>query len=999
MRGTILQADIILRSFWNGYQKYIDQKAKESNVDADEILRSLFPESVVPRRTWSDMKHKLLRKTTPAKILGVIQTDKFQNAFCTSFGLPQLLFSVSSEDDLTRLLAQLGIQPDRLAHDVQVPHHTVDNWPDQSAQLTRHEHDAIVILSSRLLSTRKPVFGWVAPIASGASWIATQLYSQNEIADAYRHIFHIWLERTDEIYQVQMDEVCRHLDIPSNDRDDYTKVARALMDTRSLIVFHRARDFGSKRGTPHNRLLVALVNLASRHTRASVLILTASRRMPDDVTVLSDVQTALQVPPDERFDLYREQFVRFQALRHDRTPLDPVNPRVKRAKWHYAEINRELPIYPATIKFRALFASNGANEAYHDATLGFNRLADLRSFDACEDVKSVHDDIVFFLNGLSRGDPKGRESQPLRFLRAVSTSLYWLNESALADFDDIAVWSSTKADLVGLSDLIKTVVNDGKEDRFVMSIGVKSIVQDHWKNSDPETRRAAHRIVAHRLYKRRDQVGDNEEFPMEARLEDNTVLYLAETIRHLIRSVEDPTKIPPESDAWYDFGWLDGNVDDWLKRELTDDAIVAACVDRLYEGRLMDGRERRLTRDHGAYFLRLEILQLLSADAGVGRPHPMMPQRFRHGYLSDLAFTLVDVGKVKDAEHVFRLNIGLLENGEADPVRIARALIDLAMVLAIQNRVDEAHHTLDRATELVGNSDDKTRSLMARIEARRAYLDYIEGHYDDAIAGFERLERVNARPTITSERAHAYIAALAAGADRASGDQDIIAPHPLLDRAVSVCSANLLYCAFTKRSHEALGFGISMAHLMRRQGQVVAAEAALDQVYMDIIRYGCSERTYLEFLREAGRTLLARGKPARAYFAYLDPCIQRAKSNQMPRIALSACNAAIECLKMVISDITAPSFDTTAWRSRIATELTTPDFLQKVARPNQRARELSLDPHYSFDIHGADGKLDTLCDEAAIRAELKQVEDFKRTIRTKQPTYRPNRLIEANVVP
>ena len=416
-----------------------------------------------------------------------------------------------------------------------------------------------------------------------------------------------------------------------------------------------------------------------------MLIITSSSNVSADAALLSDVQAALEVPAEERYELYCAQFARFQTLRGDTTPLDPVDPRMKRAKWHYAELNHELPIYPATIKFRALFASNRANEAYHDSTLGFARLAETWSFEGCGDIEAVHDEINFFLDRLIRKDPRGRDSKELRFLRAVSTSLYWLNASALPEFEAVPGWTSVEAELAGLNDLVKAVMpGSGSEHRYVMSIGIKSIVQDHWRKCDPFARRAAHRFVARRLYKRRDQLGLNDEFPMEARFEDNSVLYLAEAIRHLVRSVEDPVRQPSATSPWYDYGWLDDEEADWLDPGLTDEEIIVTCFDHLYDGLLMDRRKRRLTRDHGANSLRLEILQLLSAEAGFGLAHPMMPERLRQTYLADLSFTLLDVGKVSDAEHVFRSILRTLEGTAAEPARIARALIDLAMVLAIQ---------------------------------------------------------------------------------------------------------------------------------------------------------------------------------------------------------------------------------------------------------------------------------------------------------------------------
>lgn len=82
----------------------------------------------------------------------------------------------------------------------------------------------------------------------------------------------------------------------------------------------------------------------------------------------------------------------------------------------------------------------------------------------------------------------------------------------------------------------------------------------------------------------------------------------------------------------------------------------------------------------------------------------------------------------------------------------------------------------------------------------------------------------------------------------------------------------------TGLQHDAMGYKISLAHLLRKEGHLHRAELFLDSVNRDLLRFGSSERTYLAFLTEAGRLLLDTERPVRAYASYLQTGLIRAKS-------------------------------------------------------------------------------------------------------------------------
>jgi hypothetical protein len=78
-----------------------------------------------------------------------------------------------------------------------------------------------------------------------------------------------------------------------------------------------------------------------------------------------------------------------------------------------------------------------------------------------------------------------------------------------------------------------------------------------------------------------------------------------------------------------------------------------------------------------------------------------------------------------------------------------------------------------------------------------------------------------------------------------------------------------------------------------------AAETILDTVHDDLLRYGCSERTFLAFLNEAGRVLTDLSDPIRAYATYLRPCIVRARARGFRRDAQQAATHAKIALQQI----------------------------------------------------------------------------------------------------
>lgn len=100
----------------------------------------------------------------------------------------------------------------------------------------------------------------------------------------------------------------------------------------------------------------------------------------------------------------------------------------------------------------------------------------------------------------------------------------------------------------------------------------------------------------------------------------------------------------------------------------------------------------------------------------------------------------------------------------------------------------------------------------------------------------------------------------------------------------------------------------------------MAAEACLDQAYLDILHDGCSERIYLTFLLEAGAVMIANDRPSRAYATYLEPCFRRLQHRRYFGERKEVVDLIQTALKDVISQIDAHN-DLSAWRHQLKADI------------------------------------------------------------------------------
>lgn len=141
-----------------------------------------------------------------------------------------------------------------------------------------------------------------------------------------------------------------------------------------------------------------------------------------------------------------------------------------------------------------------------------------------------------------------------------------------------------------------------------------------------------------------------------------------------------------------------------------------------------------------------------------------------------------------------------------------------------------------------------------------------------------------------------------------------------------------------------------LARLFRQRGELPVAEQLLDDIQRDILLYGCSERTYLDMLYEAGRTLCAMNKHIRAYASYLRPLLVRSKSRGFSRfveLATRHSEVVVELVKTTHKRMTAEE-----WSGII--QLIKDEEEQHVTKEKLgREGVLEVDPLFGYYISGS----------------------------------------------
>ena len=204
------------------------------------------------------------------------------------------------------------------------------------------------------------------------------------------------------------------------------------------------------------------------------------------------------------------------------------------------------------------------------------------------------------------------------------------------------------------------------------------------------------------------------------------------------------------------------------------------------------------------------------------------------------------------------------------------------------------------------------------------------------------------------EQTHLLIAALHRRARADSIEAETSDFAVALDR----CLEAMLFAQSEGHHHQAMGFRIALARCFRRMKRYSAAETILDAVHHDLLRYGCSERTFLAFLNEAGRVLAGRGDPIRAYATYLRPAIGRAKARGFRREAEQAATLSLQALEQIgrlFADCqVSTGGDQKTWRERLDAAISQHRKLISDAEDIFRGGPFEKDPLFAYAIADAE---------------------------------------------
>jgi tetratricopeptide (TPR) repeat protein len=611
----------------------------------------------------------------------------------------------------------------------------------------------------------------------------------------------------------------------------------------------------------------------------------------------------------ERDEFYKLHWKRYRAKRGNESLDEPDSGRLKHARLYYGS-KSQSPILPGTLRMLAFVASNDENKSYFDPTSGWDRLAGSSLIDLPIEIQLHLAEVVGQARSIGEKD---KRSTTLRAIRWCSTAVYWLTEDAV---EDIGSRLKPKTNLESFRNAIQRVdefvevlpQNEGESLNYRMDIALRAVVQTRWVRLDALGRATVHHQIAWRLL----QLSHSKEtlkleYPFRPHWGRSRMHFLAECLRHLIRSCDEAPRCDQEyeyrdQDAWVEFPRSPAEGGDWRSNYPIE--AVNYCFGQIFWQQLNGNatvgtvHNRKLSRQHGAYQLTTELLQLMSGGGQLGEPHWALHSAHRLRYLREVGYAQLDLGELHAAKGTFEKLISCWRKDGGEPSDGVDFRLDLMIVVAAMNELVAARRIWKEAYEAfealpsLGVSNSSTRrtrqGVSTRLAARQAHLMYLEGNWDGSLQACLIIEHDNPS-AIARDVAHTYIATLGAlgGIDR-------------LNKATTICVRNLFKYTSSGLHHEALGFRVALGHAFRKLGMLDVAEVTLDQVSSDVSLYGCSERTYIAMLLEAGRIVLAQGRYARAYAAYLRPCYERARFLGYVRHAETAKTAARESLQKLI---------------------------------------------------------------------------------------------------
>ncbi|SOE97671.1 hypothetical protein SAMN05414139_10821 [Burkholderia sp. D7] len=896
------------------------------------------------------------------------------------------LFECASESEIDALMRPTVAHSARPSS----PTEGYDNFivvkSDEFRDLALHprEEKSINHLLDRVTGGRYNVVCWTDPPPMGSSFVAYMLASNFSPKCGINNSYVIkprvpaisqGLTAVDgngpvDVFARAMEALCEHLNLRG--RPSGVEILEALRSTQSVLFVLNAECIAPESRDYASNLfdLISEARLDCLRKRGPAPIVLIGKPpielSPGRTTLVNDMGSLLAFASGtshERSDFFEAQWRRFCEIRNN-VIADDVGARLKRARQYY---NSEVePImWPSSIRLLAFFASNYETFSYFDPTAGWDHLAALPRDRLPADVRMYLEEAQFRALTL----PSGKRQLVLRALRWCSTALYWLTDDAVTELGKAPPRTTVEGFRQSIEKVPHLVQLDshsrGRASVYRIDLTLRAVLQEQWTGQDALGRACVHYQIAKRLYHLRDNKEMlPAEFPVEPHWGRSSMQFLAESIRHLMRACGNSSLTAAGSATVNPYSVARFPVPPNSALQGCDPVeVVNFCFGRIFwqelNGNSPSGtiNNRKLSRQHGAYQLTGELLQLMSQNNRLGEPHWALSRQNVARYLREVAYAQLDLGDLPGAQLHFERLIALASTHGFSALELLDYELDLVVALAARNELDAAQVRLDtvsaalvalRSEEFNPDTTQARLTLEMRFAARQAQLHYLRGDIEGAIQIYRQIESQQG-PSLVRDVAQTYIAAL--GATKRESD---------LRLAMSICIRNLFENTSHGLHHEALGFRVALGHLFRRLRMTDAAEATLDQVYHDILQYGCSERTFLAFLLEAGRTVAEQDRFARAYAAYLRPCLDRAQSRGYVRVAEAARRHCQHCL--------------TRLRSTLLEEPEAEKVLheQLVGRGNYLSvhTPAAIDPLYAYDVDASErwvGRLTTL---AGLEREL-----------------------------
>lgn len=885
------------------------------------------------------------------------------------------------------------------------------------------ERNTILELAKALTSGGRRVMSWHASFPLGASFLAGYIGSADRISQNYREIYVVRPHASGTVpFDQELKLLSRRLDVEGSMKN----LLDALVARSALLILLNAEAISTLAPTSRARKLIALAK-ASKGPAKKASILTVGpctfRELndPADVELTARLEQLLAIEPGSRWAFFLDQWRRFGTLRGNPRG-EEVGSVLKRAQWHYQEV-KDRPVWPINIRIRAYFASNLKNQAVFDPTAGFLTLAGQNASDIPEDIVSFEVDVRSFMKNWSQGYAPAR----LRLLRLISTAKYWLSDRMLErlqlgnDVDGELGAEAVESQMAELQFAAKKVPAptssmDGTQshDRtrpaiqapaasvttppnrkakperkppeftYVAGIGIKAIVQDDWRVSEPYTRAIAHYHIASSLFaSRTDESALTGEFPFDPHWAGPDTYFVSETIRHLVRTIE-AVNSRRVSKPLADFAGAFPDPPVARLKGCNPTQVMDFAFDVLYRQLLNEDKDkpdaRALSKRLGAYALAVEMLQLLSEPGKMGQPHWALSPRFHRTFIRECGYALLNVGDVEGALECFERLLGTGSGSSSADLHLDYVSdnLDLCLLLAARDDLKRAARHLDSAARRLPRAKKATiaipdlatrkptnvrlEKLTRRIESRRANLAYLNGDHDEALK----------------------ILRDAGGADGISDPEMILTRISALtlsrqkndhDEAMAACLSALLRQSSDGLQHEALGYRIALAGLLRSELRLLPAEKVLDTAHEDVLRNGCSERTFLNFLLEAGRVLGAQGRYPRAYASYLRACALRAHSRGFIREMREATTLALEALQRTRERMA--ELGAEGWSAEIQ-RLKAEDKQYNDKDSPRTLGAFARDPLYGYSIAEARPTYEDLSTESGVLNHIAQMQDLVR---------------------